>query len=366
VRLALLVALLASIAPVTARAQENPYADPPVEEEVPDELEAEPDAEFVEPATEAERAVEAELAEPAAEPVAVEPEPVTTPVLAERDVLTSSPRSMLGPSGALFLETGLTRGRWPAARVWGWSTELGVRYRVAEEVIAEVSWGLTFGHALVIGETMIDTELMRYNEHVERVEAGNPTIAGYFVHRAPTLLLEVGLAFSVPTAARDDIGATVDSVAVYEASSVINRSAMAMRGYRGAYRWAPERFSLAVPFRVAFPIAPLVLEIDGALAVMIPVIGDRGVDVDVLLELGATAGVQVYGPLHVGVRLGVVGSALGVTAPDFTLSAEPYARLRFDPVQLTLRGVMNLAGDDGIGGDRGPSFGLFLGAGVEI
>lgn len=286
--------------------------------------------------------------------------------VADREVVMASPRGMLGAQGALFLETGLTRGRWADARVWGWSTELGLRYRVAEEVTVEASWGVTYGHALVIGETEIDSEPVAYNQHVDRVQPGNPTLGGLFVHRASMLLLELGVMFSIPTASRSDVASSVDSVAVRHASEVVNRSAMAMRGYRSANRFAPERFSIAVPLRVAIPVRPLVLELDAGLAIMLPVLGDRGVDTDVLIEIGAALGTQVHGPFYLGARLAGVGSAVGTTAPSFTFSAEPFARLRFDPVQLTLRGVMNLAGEDAVGGDRGPSFGIFLGAGVEL
>jgi hypothetical protein len=35
-------------------------------------------------------------------------------------------------------------------------------------------------------------------------------------------------------------------------------------------------------------------------------------------------------------------------------------------VHVTARGVLNLSGDDGLGGSRGPAFGVLVGAGVEI
>lgn len=301
-------------------------------------------------------------------PSDVEPayELVEPDVVEEREVVGARPGTLLGRQAGAWLELGVTADRSPAGRVVALGGELGLRYRVAENVVADASFGLTYAATHVHGEVTLGGTPTPYAGSFDRVEPGNPVLGGAFVHRDAGYLLEVGLAIGIPTAARDDPGADAEAAARRAASELAARTALAMRGYRGAIGWAPERFSLAVPFRVAVPVAPLVLEIDGALSAMFPVIGDRNTDVDTLIELGAGAGARIVGPLALGARIAGVGAASGKTAPEFTLSVEPWARLRFDPVQVTARGVLNVAGDDALGGARGPSFGVFVGAGVEI
>jgi hypothetical protein len=246
------------------------------------------------------------------------------------------------------------------------SPELGLRYRVTNEIVADASWGLTYAATDVSGEAMIGGAPMPYAASIDRLDPGNPTLGGTYVHRAPGVLLEVGLSLAIPTAARSDPGADIAHAAQRASSEVAHRAALAMRGYRGAWRWAPERLSFIVPFRVVLPVSSVFFEIDGALAAMIPVLGDTAVDVDTLVDVGVGVGTNVIGPLAIGARVGGVGAVTGVTAPPVTLSVEPWARLRFDPVQITARGVLNLSGEDRLGGSRGPSFGVLVGAGVEI
>src|SRR5690606_12314725 len=91
----------------------------------------------------------------------------------------------------------------------------------------------------------------------ERLEPANPTLGGAFVHRSAGSLFEVGLSVSIPTAARSERGDGANGAAERESSELAQRGASAMRGYRGAFRWAPERVSLAIPFRVVLPVAPV-------------------------------------------------------------------------------------------------------------
>ncbi len=306
----------------------------------------------------------AELGEPRG--ALEETAPPASSALAERDVVTSRPGLLLGRQAAAWLELGLTRGGPAGARAIAVGGELGLRYRLADAVVAEASFGLTYAATRVRGEAPIGGTPTPYDASLDRVEPGNPILGGAVVHRDAGALVEVGLQIAIPAAAREDAGADADGLAARASSELANRAAMAMRGYRGALRFAPERFSLALPFRVALAFTPVVVELDGALAVMFPVLGDRNAQVDTLLELGVGAGVEVAGPLALGVRLAGVGAATGTTAPPFTLSAEPFARLRFDPVQITARGFLGLYGEDSLTGSRGPGFGALVGAGFEL
>ncbi len=347
---------LASLAASHASAQAEPEAE--------GDLEAEGDREI-------EPAAEAALGDPGAVPLEAfedvdQAEIVPIDRVEEREVVSSSPRTLLGPAGALWMELGMTAGAARGDELVGLSGELGLRYRVAESVVADVSWGLTWASTRVTGEVIDDAMSIPYAASHERLEPGNPTLGGAFVHRSAGSLLEVGLSVSIPTASRSERAVDANSAAERESSELAQRGASAMRGHRGAFRWAPERVSLAIPFRVVLPVAPVFIELDGALAVMLPVLGDSAAEADTLVELGAGVGVTVAGPLAIGAGLRGVGAPTGSTLPPFTLSAEPWARLRFDPVQISARGVLLLSGRDGIGRSRGPSFGAFLAAGVEL
>lgn len=314
-------------------------------------------------------AAQTDAAQTDAEPLGGEPLDASVSPIArvhERDVVSSSARTLLGAEGALWLELGITAGRPRDDEVALFAGEAGLRYRVAESIVADVSWGLSWAATSVRGEATVGGMPAPYEASHERLEPGNPTLGGAFVHRSEGSLVEVGLAIGIPTAGRSDPGADANGAAERESSALAQRSAMAMRGYRGAFRWAPERLSLAIPFRAVIPVGPAFFEIDGALALMLPVLGDRGVDADTLVDLGAGVGWNVAGPLAIGARVAGVGAPTGSASPPFTLSAEPWARLRFDPVQLSARGVLLLSGRDGLGRSRGPSFGVLLGAGVEL
>lgn len=284
----------------------------------------------------------------------------------EREVVSASVRTLLGRHGSVWVEVGATMGGPDGNSVVALSPELGLRYRVADSIVADVSWGLTYAATRVSGEILLGGTPTPYRASTDRVEPGNPVLGGAFVHRSESSLVEVGFALGIPTAAREDLGSDADRAAERASSEVAQRAAMALRGYRAALRWAPERISFAVPFRLVVPVAPVLLEVDGALALMVPVLGDAAADVDTIVELGAGAGAEIAGPLAMGVRLAGVGAASGATVPSFTLSAEPWLRLRFDPVQIGVRGVLLLTGDDGLGQSRGPSFGVLVGAGAEL
>lgn len=388
-RLVLAAGLLAFWAPLAAAQAPDSgvSAVDPQEPEAAEEAEREPLSEAVEP--EHGSGLEPALGEPPEVPVVPLPPPgeespgELPPALfddqAELDpsseasarpslpeLVSSSPRTVLGRHAGVWLELGFTGGGPESGRVDAASAEVGVRYRAADFLVTDVSVGLSYAATAVSGEVTLGGMPTSYAASLDRLGAGNPTLGGTFVHRSESVSLDVGLSLSIPTAARQDPGRDAESVAQRASSEVAARAPLAMRGHRAAFRWAPERFGMAIPFRVLVPAAPLFVEVDGALALLLPVLGDRGVDADTVVELGVGLGAEVAGPLRLGVRLGGVGAATGVTLPPFTLSAEPWVGLRFEPVHVTLRGVVNLTSEDGVAGERGPSFGVLFGAGVEI
>ena len=296
--------------------------------------------------------------------------PVGRDLVQEDEAVSSSPRTMLGRLGAVWMDLGVSAGGPSGGSANGnavaISSELGLRYRVTNDIVADASFGFTYSSTQVHGETTIETMSTPYAGSYKRLDPGNPTFGGSYVYRSEGLFLQVGVSMAIPTAARNEPGTTTEGVALRASSQLAFRAAQAMRGYRGAWHWAPERFSFAVPFRMVIPMAPLTLELNGAVATMIPVLGDRTSAVDTIFELGVGAGATVVGPLSIGARIGGVGAASGTTVPPFTLSVQPWVRLRFDPVQITARVTMNVAGTDRIGSNQGPSFGAFLGAGASF
>jgi hypothetical protein len=261
------------------------------------------------------------------------------------------------------MEVGGSGGSAAGTSLGAMSAELGLRYRAAEYLLVDASFGFTYASTNVAGELTLGGMPISYAASIQRVEPGNPTFGATFVHRSDSLLLEVGLALSVPSSARAEPPRDAQTAADRASSETALRAAMSMRGYRGAAGWAPERLGVSLPVRLVATFAPLLVEADGSLSVLVPVLGDRAVSADTLVDLGVALGADVAEALRVGVRVGGVGAATGSLVPGFTLSIEPWLAWRVGPVELTARGVVNVTGEDGVGASRGPAFGVFLGGG---
>ena len=239
-----------------------------------------------------------------------------------------------------------------------------------------MSFGFTYGATEVRGEGILGGSPVTYEASPDRFEPGNPVISGAWSQSFDDdARVEVGLGLAVPVSARAEPGADAEGLAERRASLVTHRSTLAMRGFWSPWRWFPERFSLFLPIRVAVPIDALLLEGELGAGVMLPVLGDRSAVTDVVVQGAVGAGGHIAGPLHLGARLRLVGAARGLLAPvdlegaqrdDVVLSAEPWARLHFDYVHIAVRVSMNLTGRDGLGGERGPSYGAFASFGVEL
>src|SRR5690606_1199311 len=163
-------------------------------------------AQTVEEAASFESLPQSALGDPSGEPAAEEPEIAPVAPLHERVVVSSSPRTLLGRQGALWLEARATAGTPRGDDVALFGGERGLRYRVTESIVADVSWGLTWASTHVAGEATVGGMLTPYEASHERVEPGNPTLGGAFVHRSEGSLLEVGLSLGIPTASRADAG----------------------------------------------------------------------------------------------------------------------------------------------------------------
>jgi hypothetical protein len=328
-----------------------------------------------------------EAAEDLGRPVVALPPPLPEeetapePSLPARELAGSSPRALAGEHLGAWLEAGIAAGGAEGDSAVAFSPEMGLRYRVSDAVVADVTWGLIVARTRVAGEGGAEAMPISYDRKITRVEPGNPVVHGAFSRAlGDALRLEVGLGVAVPTASRAQLGADRDALSERQASELAYRAALAMRGYWSPWRWAPERFGLFLPVRVDVPVArsgagsgegdgdvTLAVEADLGVGVMLPVLGDRNRDADVIVQGAVGIGGRVVGPLHLGVRLRAVGAASGAVVPDaLVTSAEPWVRLRLDPAHLALRGNLTLNGTDGLGRGRGPSFGVFLSGGVEL
>ena len=299
--------------------------------------------------------------------------------IAPRDVLGGSPRALHGERFGAWLDAGFTgAGRSDERAEFVFSPELGVRFRPDRGLVVDAAWGFALATTSIRGEVTLGGDTISYAGTPVRFDPGNPRLSvSYSGAVAPDVYLEVGLGAAVPTASRAQIGVDAPGLVERSSSELNHRAAMAMRGYWSPWAWAPERFSLFVPVRIAGRLDDLLFHGEVGLGVMVPVLGDQGVDPDVVLQLAAGVGGRLSDALYIGVRLAGVGAPVGVTLPGpnapgepaseaVVFSAQPWLRLRFDPVQVTLRGVVNLNGADGVAGDRAPPFGLFVGVGGEV
>ena len=280
--------------------------------------------------------------------------------------------------GARF-EAGLTgRGRGDVRAEFVFSPEFGLRLRPDSGLALDVSWGLAIAATSVAGVVENGGERTPFEGQPTRVDPGNPIVQiGYSGRVAENVHLEMGLGAAVPLAARAQVGADGPTFAERAGSEASHRAAMAMRGYWAPWRWAPERFALFVPLEVAADVGALTLEVQGALGVMVPVLGGRGVDPDVVVQLAAGLSGRLGQMVVVGGWLRGVGAPLGVTLPGldsdgeaaseaFVFSAEPWVRVRVAPAEVSLRVVVNFNGADGVAGDRAPPVGVFIGVGGAV
>ncbi|MEC7525748.1 MAG: hypothetical protein VYE22_38045 [Myxococcota bacterium] len=370
IALALLLAPLA--APVSARAQDGAsLSDPNETETEPPETESPP---IPAPSDDLPEPVFApgHPTPPAEEPIALPP-PVGDALEPEleaperpqaQEVTTSRPTTLLGPRAAAWGELGVTAGGPEEARVTVGTAEVGLRFRLAGAFVMHASWGLALTQAEVEGEEPLGGAPTPYQGSVFAVNPGNPLLGAGFDGALGGMRFSVAGELAVPAAARAELGRDEATLAERAASEATHRAVMSARGYWSAWRWAPERLGLALPLRLAIPLDAVTLEAEGAIAVLVPILGDSFAETDVVLQLAGGVDARVVGPLSLGARLRIVGAANGATVPGAVASLEPYAALHVDDAMVSLRGNVSFNGDDGAFGPRGPGWGLWLASGV--
>ncbi|MEQ8888453.1 MAG: hypothetical protein RID93_12485, partial [Sandaracinaceae bacterium] len=183
------------------------------------------------------------------------------------DLATSSPRTLLGRQAAVWGELGVTGGGPTEAQVTLVTAEVGLRYRLEGDFVMHASWGLAFADADVRGEESIGGAPTEYDASVFAAQPGNPVLGSGFDGALGDVRFSISGALAIPAAARAELGRDADTLAGRAASEASHRAVMSMRGYWGAWRWAPERLGLVVPVRLAIPADRVTLQADGGLAV---------------------------------------------------------------------------------------------------
>ena len=163
--------------------------------------------------------------------------------LGAQDALGSGLRHALGDQVGAWLEAGFGPGGGGADRVrYALSGELGFRLRVADDLVADASWGLTVAPTSVEGQEVVAGEVIAYAGRPTRVEPGNPVLRGlYSGGLSSSVRLDLGFGVAVPAASRADAGADEPTLVARRASEAANRAALAVRGFWSPWRWAPIR-----------------------------------------------------------------------------------------------------------------------------
>lgn len=255
-------------------------------------------------------------------------------------------------------------------------TDFGVWMGLGDEARLSVDWGVAYGLGHVVGSYPAMPDPLVYDASVERVEARNPVLSfDWIPWLGDGARLRIGLVLAIPSAAIQTFGdaiqagpRTAEEAATFEASRRTHDVWLASNGGWNAWRYLPERLTLAVPLSFLFDLGPVLLALDGALGVAVPVLGGVG-DVDGIAqaaaELYGTAASFEAGSFSIGGRLSVAGYHLGAPTAVAQPSIEPWVRLDVHPGFVSLRGVLNVGDPFGLGNPAGV-WALHVGGGVAL
>jgi hypothetical protein len=253
----------------------------------------------------------------------------------------------------------------------------GARLALTEEIDAAFDWTVGYGAIHVVGEhRRAIGEPEPYDERVERVEAGNPTLAlGWTRALGRDLVLRLGVGVALPVAAMTQAPTDARTAAVRAASEVAHETMLGMHGALDPWRFLPERLAFFVPLRIAFGGGAWIGALDAAGGWTVPVLGGSGGSEGVV-QLGGEVGVAIAAQLRAGVRASIVGWRIGgpVTAaacrigeavPRVQPALEPWMRVALGPAYGVLRATMDVGCDLGLGSAT-PVWTIHIGGGAVI
>jgi hypothetical protein len=250
---------------------------------------------------------------------------------------------------------------------------LGVRLAITEELDASLDWALAYGATRVAGTFMNGADVETpFDERVERVEAGNPTLGITFTHAWGDVLLQVGGGIAIPAAAITEARGALTGdderrqfAAERAASILVHDVMLAMNGGRDAWLYLPERLSFMIPVRVAFGSGVVLGAIEAAGAWTITVLGGTGGS-EAALQLSGELAFDVLRELRAGARVSVAGWGLGGSRPRAQPAIEPWLRVAIGPAFGMARVTIDAGGDYGFGSANGPIWAVHVGGGAAL
>jgi hypothetical protein len=244
---------------------------------------------------------------------------------------------------------------------------LGLRLAMTDEISASANWAFAYGIANVAGVYEGASGSEPFNQAVERVEAGNPTLMFAWAPVFGDVTLRVGLGTAIPMAALSQAPSDVSSAAQRAASTAMHQAMLAMHGGRDAWRFLPERLAFFVPISLSFGTDIVAFMVEWAMGWTIPVLGGRGSHEAIVQGAGDVA-VMILPELRAGIRGSVSAWGIGEGAPDprFQPSIEPWVRVLLGMGFLTVRGTINLGGSDGFGSADSAVWAIHLGGGISL
>lgn len=258
-------------------------------------------------------------------------------------------------------------GRARGARTTLVAPSVGLRLSVSDEISASASWALAYGIARVAGVYDGASGPEPFDQAIERVEAGNPTLMFAWTPVFGDVAFRVGLGAAIPMAALAHAPSDGPSAAQRAASIAMHGALLAMHGGRDAWRFLPERLAFFVPISVTFGGDLVAFTVEWAMGWTIPVLGGRGSHEAIVQGAGDVA-VMILPELRAGVRASVSAWGIGEGAPDprFQPSIEPWVRVLLGVGFLTARGTINLGGSDGLGSADSAVWAIHLGGGMSL
>ncbi len=304
--------------------------------------------------------------------------PHRSPALA--DVRRGDPSLGVGSDFGAWADVGIFSGDYAPSEGPGSFTLIGVDFGVwlglGDEARLSVDWGVAYGLGYVVGSYPAMPDPLDFDATVERIEAGNPVISfDWIPWIGDRARLRLGLLVAIPAAAIQTYGdaiqagpRTVEEAATFETSRRTHDVWLATHGGWNAWRYLPERVSIAVPLSVLLDLGAVQLAFDGALGIGVPVLGGVG-DVDAFAQIAGevygTAATFDGGGLSLGARLAVAGYHLGGTGEAAQPSIEPWLRWDARPGFVTVRSVLNVGDPFGLGSPTGV-WALHVGGGFAL
>jgi hypothetical protein len=241
--------------------------------------------------------------------------------------------------------------------------DFGFRLAMSESFDVSMDWLVGYGTVHVLGGFDDGTSLLPFDQNLEVVAAGNPTLGGSFHAEWTILALELGLRAAFPVAALSQAPSDVPTAVSRAASRAMHETMLGAFSALDPWRFLPERASLVVPMRV------VVGDVIGGTAeitpgITFPVLGGQG-GVEGLIQVSGELAVAPIHELRAGLRGSFVVWRLGSDATRSQAALEPFVRIELKPGFLVLRASVPLGSTFGADGPT-PVWAAHIGGGFTF